>query len=223
MEFKNPQRPVGVVGRGDGAGRPVPADPPRRRPGALRGPRTAAARGRRPGTRDRARRRSSSPSTPTGSRRTPSTCARSTGTRLLRRDRARPADQIDGALADGSGGRSASSSAGRWASPSTSTPCATIREIVNLLLLRGNIGRPGAGVCPVRGHSNVQGDRTMGIWEQPAGRASWTRLDAEFGFDAAARARLRHRRRDPRHARRRGRSVHRHGRQLRARPPRTPT
>ena len=44
---------------------------------------------------------------------------------------------------------------------------ATIREIVNFLLLRGNIGRPGAGVCPVRGHSNVQGDRTMGIWERP--------------------------------------------------------
>ena len=42
----------------------------------------------------------------------------------------------------------------------------TIREVVNFLLLRGNIGRPGAGVCPVRGHSNVQGDRTMGIWEK---------------------------------------------------------
>jgi molybdopterin-dependent oxidoreductase alpha subunit len=44
---------------------------------------------------------------------------------------------------------------------------ATIREIVSFLLLRGNIGRPGAGVCPVRGHSNVQGDRTMGIYEKP--------------------------------------------------------
>lgn len=42
----------------------------------------------------------------------------------------------------------------------------TIREIVNLLLLRGSIGKAGAGVCPVRGHSNVQGDRTMGIWEK---------------------------------------------------------
>ena len=40
-----------------------------------------------------------------------------------------------------------------------------IREIVNLLLLLGSIGKPGAGTCPVRGHSNVQGDRTMGIWE----------------------------------------------------------
>ena len=39
----------------------------------------------------------------------------------------------------------------------------TIHEIVNVMLLRGNIGRPGAGLCPVRGHSNVQGDRTMGI------------------------------------------------------------
>ncbi len=41
-----------------------------------------------------------------------------------------------------------------------------IKEIVNLLLLKGSIGIPGAGVCPVRGHSNVQGDRTMGIWEK---------------------------------------------------------
>ncbi len=43
---------------------------------------------------------------------------------------------------------------------------AMIKEFVNVALLQGNIGRPGAGLCPVRGHSNVQGDRTMGIWEQ---------------------------------------------------------
>lgn len=57
----------------------------------------------------------------------------------------------------------------------------TIREVVNFLLLRGNLGRPGAGVCPVRGHSNVQGDRTMGIWErmpEPFMRA----LGEEFEF-----------------------------------------
>ena len=42
-----------------------------------------------------------------------------------------------------------------------------IREVVNLLLLKGSIGKKGAGTCPVRGHSNVQGDRTMGIWEKP--------------------------------------------------------
>lgn len=42
----------------------------------------------------------------------------------------------------------------------------TIQEVVNVLLLRGMIGKPGAGVCPVRGHSNVQGDRTMGVWEK---------------------------------------------------------
>ena len=44
---------------------------------------------------------------------------------------------------------------------------ATIQEIANLMMLRGNIGKPGAGLCPVRGHSNVQGDRTMGINERP--------------------------------------------------------
>jgi len=43
----------------------------------------------------------------------------------------------------------------------------TIKEVTNLLLLKGSIGKPGAGTCPVRGHSNVQGDRTMGIWEKP--------------------------------------------------------
>ncbi|WP_267241313.1 FdhF/YdeP family oxidoreductase [Streptomyces sp. PR69] len=58
---------------------------------------------------------------------------------------------------------------------------ATIREVVNLLLLRGAIGRPGAGVCPVRGHSNVQGDRTMGIFERPA-PAFLDALEKEFGF-----------------------------------------
>ncbi|MFF4813480.1 FdhF/YdeP family oxidoreductase [Kitasatospora sp. NPDC001309] len=58
----------------------------------------------------------------------------------------------------------------------------TIREVVNFLLLRGNVGRPGAGVCPVRGHSNVQGDRTMGIFERPA-KAFLDALENEFGFE----------------------------------------
>ncbi|OKJ31756.1 FdhF/YdeP family oxidoreductase [Streptomyces sp. CB01580] len=57
----------------------------------------------------------------------------------------------------------------------------TIREIVNFLLLRGNIGRTGAGVCPVRGHSNVQGDRTMGIFERPPA-AFLDALDKEFSI-----------------------------------------
>ncbi|MBB3088403.1 FdhF/YdeP family oxidoreductase [Nocardioides albus] len=58
----------------------------------------------------------------------------------------------------------------------------TIREVVNFLMLRGNIGKPGAGVCPVRGHSNVQGDRTMGIWEKMPD-SFLDALGAEFGFD----------------------------------------
>lgn len=58
-----------------------------------------------------------------------------------------------------------------WAMGLTQGPqaVATIQEIVNVQLLRGMIGRPGAGLCPVRGHSNVQGDRTMGIWHEPPG------------------------------------------------------
>ena len=58
----------------------------------------------------------------------------------------------------------------------------TIKEIMNLLLLRGNIGKPGAGASPIRGHSNVQGDRTMGIWEQMP-PAFLDALQTEFGFD----------------------------------------
>jgi molybdopterin-dependent oxidoreductase alpha subunit len=63
---------------------------------------------------------------------------------------------------------------------------ANVQEIVNLLLLRGNIGRPGAGPCPVRGHSNVQGDRTMGITEEPA-EDFLLRLEKEFNFTAPRR------------------------------------
>jgi len=59
---------------------------------------------------------------------------------------------------------------------------ATIQMITNLLMLRGNLGRPGAGVCPVRGHSNVQGDRTMGIWEKPPA-AFLDRLGKVFDFE----------------------------------------
>ena len=58
-----------------------------------------------------------------------------------------------------------------------------IREVVNILLLKGSIGKQGAGTCPVRGHSNVQGDRTMGIWEKSP---DWflDSLEKEFNFKA---------------------------------------
>ena len=59
---------------------------------------------------------------------------------------------------------------------------ANIQEIVNLMMLRGQLGKPGAGLCPVRGHSNVQGDRTMGIWEQPS-EDFLDKLGAEFNFE----------------------------------------
>ncbi|WP_095159490.1 FdhF/YdeP family oxidoreductase [Pseudomonas sp. Irchel 3E13] len=58
---------------------------------------------------------------------------------------------------------------------------ATIQEIANLMLLRGNLGQPGAGLCPVRGHSNVQGDRTMGINERPP-VTLLDSLERHFGF-----------------------------------------
>ncbi|MET0449151.1 MAG: FdhF/YdeP family oxidoreductase, partial [Aeromicrobium sp.] len=59
---------------------------------------------------------------------------------------------------------------------------ATIKEVCNLAFARGDIGKPGAGLFPIRGHSNVQGDRTMGIWERPPEKFLDS-LQAEFGFD----------------------------------------
>jgi molybdopterin-dependent oxidoreductase alpha subunit len=58
---------------------------------------------------------------------------------------------------------------------------AMIAEVSNLLLMRGMIGKPGAGLCPVRGHSNVQGDRTMGIWEKMP-ETFLAALDDRFGI-----------------------------------------
>ncbi|WP_309081224.1 FdhF/YdeP family oxidoreductase [Zhihengliuella sp.] len=72
-----------------------------------------------------------------------------------------------------------------WALGLTQQPHSvnTIKEIINVLLLQGNFGKPGAGACPVRGHSNVQGDRTMGVWERMSD--AWLdRLDAEFGIQS---------------------------------------
>ncbi|BCW34926.1 formate dehydrogenase subunit alpha [Arthrobacter sp. StoSoilA2] len=70
-----------------------------------------------------------------------------------------------------------------WALGLTQQPHSvdTLKEIINLLLLQGNFGKRGAGACPVRGHSNVQGDRTMGIWEKPR-EPFLAALDKEFGF-----------------------------------------
>src|SRR5204863_450117 len=57
-----------------------------------------------------------------------------------------------------------------------------VQMMINLLSMRGNIGRPGAGICPVRGHSNVQGQRTMGITEKPE-LVPLDKLAQQFGFE----------------------------------------
>lgn len=59
---------------------------------------------------------------------------------------------------------------------------AVIQEVVNLLLMNGHVGRQGAGFCPVRGHSNVQGDRTVGIWEAPT-ESFIARMQEGLGFE----------------------------------------
>ncbi len=71
-----------------------------------------------------------------------------------------------------------------WAMGLTQQPqaVAAIQQIVNLLLLKGSIGKRGAGALPVRGHSNVQGDRTVGIWERMPAKFL-EKIGAEFGFD----------------------------------------
>ncbi|MGG5173820.1 FdhF/YdeP family oxidoreductase [Pseudarthrobacter sp. J1763] len=70
-----------------------------------------------------------------------------------------------------------------WALGLTQQPHSvdTLKEIINVLLLQGNFGKKGAGACPVRGHSNVQGDRTMGIWEKPR-PGFLDALEKEFGI-----------------------------------------
>ena len=70
-----------------------------------------------------------------------------------------------------------------WAMGLTQQPngVAVIQEVVNLLLMGGHVGRRGAGFCPVRGHSNVQGDRTVGIWEAPSD-AFLNRMEEGLGF-----------------------------------------
>lgn len=65
----------------------------------------------------------------------------------------------------------------------------TIQEIVNLLLHKGSIGKEGAGACPIRGHSNVQCDRTMGIYEKPS-KELLENLEKVFGFAGIAKATL---------------------------------
>jgi anaerobic selenocysteine-containing dehydrogenase len=92
----------------------------------------------------------------------------------------------------------------------------TVQQLVNLLLLKGNIGRPGAGICPLRGHSNVQGDRTVGIWEKPSAAfldSPWTGVRLQV----AARARPYGGRDDRGHGGGRGQGVRRPGRQFRGR------
>ena len=99
---------------------------------------------------------------------------------------------------------------------------ATIKEIINLLLLRGNIGKPGAGASPIRGHSNVQGDRTMGIWEQMP-QSFLDALGKEFGFEPPREHGADAVRDHQADARRRDQGVRRAGRQLRRQPSPTPT
>ena len=91
---------------------------------------------------------------------------------------------------------------------------AVIKEVCNVAFAQGNIGRRGAGLLPVRGHSNVQGDRTMGIWERPAGPVPG-RAAGRVRIRPAPRTRLRHGRRHPCAAGRQGQRLHRTRRQLR--------
>ncbi len=58
---------------------------------------------------------------------------------------------------------------------------ANVQQIANLLLLKGNFGKPGAGICPLRGHSNVQGNRTVGITEKP-NVPMFEGIERTFGF-----------------------------------------
>ena len=90
---------------------------------------------------------------------------------------------------------------------------ANVQTIANFNLLRGQIGRQGAGVCPVRGHSNVQGDRTVGIWEQMSDKFMKA-LGKGIPLHPARQTRLRRSLRPAGYARRKSKSLLRYGRQF---------
>ena len=92
-----------------------------------------------------------------------------------------PRDQLERVAAAASG-RAPLSSSTASGLPNIGSALQTCNRSVNLLLLRGNFGKPGAGICPVRGHSNVQGDRTMGVDEKPK-PAFLDQLKKAFGFE----------------------------------------
>ena len=127
----------------------------------------------------------SSPSTPTASRPSPPICERRRGTTI---------EAASGLTRRGA----RSGRRGLCASPMPtivtygmgitqhSTGTANVQQIANLLLLRGNFGKPGAGICPLRGHSNVQGDRTVGITEKPDA-AMLEGIERDLRLRAAAR------------------------------------
>ena len=93
-----------------------------------------------------------------------------TGSVLYKVSNVAPEPDTTAPLVDHSAMRDSQSTIVCWAMGLTQhhNSVATIQEIVNTLLLGGHIGKPGAGLCPVRGHSNVQGDRTVGINHKPS-------------------------------------------------------
>ena len=90
-----------------------------------------------------------------------------------------------------------------------------LHMVCNLMLLRGNIGKPGGGLCPVRGHSNVQGQRTVGIADDPT-LVPLEKLKALYGFEPPTKPGKKNRGRVRGHPQRPGKCVHWLGRQLRA-------
>ena len=182
----NPLREAGLVGLQESAataglgraghrpGRSPPAHPGQRRPGPVPGLRRAA------GGVGRARPRLHRRHTRSVSRPGGITCSGSTGIRCSRPPAWRgPRSSRPRAML-----RDSDATVFCWAMGLTQhrNAVATIKEIANLAFAQGNIGKPGAGLLPVRGHSNVQGDRTMGIWERPP-EHFLDALQAEFGFD----------------------------------------
>jgi len=79
-------------------------------------------------------------------------------------------------------------SATAWEITQHAKGTSNVQQIANLLLLRGNFGKPGAGICPLRGHSNVQGDRTVGLTEKAECRSAGGDR-GRVRFQTSARAR----------------------------------
>ena len=217
MRFKNPQKARGVIGAASQIADHFLHIRSRRRPGPVPGAQPAAAGGRGRRARAPCSTTTSSTTNTSGFEEFAEHARSDLLGRRPHRHRADPRARSRRS-ATTSCAANGSSSAGRWASPSRSTACPPSGRSSTSCCCAATWAGPAAGACPVRGHSNVQGDRTMGIWEQMPD-AFLDALEQRVRLRPAPRPRPRLGERHQGHARGPGQGLPRRRRQLRPRRP----